>query len=362
MRKALIYLVLSFLCAFNVSAGAQAVAVDTVGIPRDRWVHAEGEFLRHLQKRDSILIGDQMEYGFRMDGLEDGTVLGFPEISESSVELVRDWQTDVVGRRSQGEGKPDLLDVEATIRVAAFEEGLYKLPPIIVGRVTPSGKIDTLFFDPMEFEVKTMPLDTATFQPHPMKGLIQTPFNWDEFVYTVKELWAAFVALLPWLISVKWLLILIVAGFCLWLISERKGVSQKVVVREPAHIVALRKLDTYRSNALWVPERQKDFYTGVTDALREYISGRYGISAMEMTSGELFSQMKNMEEITPGQIAQIQDLFETADFVKFAKYVASDEDNATAVPKAVRFVTETYQTELENQPDKISEELEDKKK
>jgi hypothetical protein len=78
---------------------------------------------------------------------------------------------------------------------------------------------------------------------------------------------------------------------------------------------------------------------------------------MEMTSGELFNEMKNVEELTPEQIAQIKDLFETADFVKFAKFVASDEDNASAVPKAVRFVTETYQTELE----KDSEEVEDKK-
>jgi hypothetical protein len=249
-----------------------------------------------------------------------------------------------------------LLDIEASIGLALFDEGQIKLPPIIVGRVFPSGKIDTVFFDPMMIEVKTMPID-STFQRHPMKPLVETPFNWDEFVYTVKELWVAFVALLPWLILAKWVLVLIVAGLCIWLISERNATSQKTVVREPAHIVALRKLDTYRSNALWVPERQKDFYTGVTDALREYISGRYGISAMEMTSGELFNEMKNVEELTPEQIAQIKDLFETADFVKFAKFVASDEDNASAVPKAVRFVTETYQTELE----KDSEEVEDKK-
>ena len=59
MRKALIYLVFPLLCTFCLQAGAQAVAVDTAGIPRDRWGHEKGEFLRHLQKRDSILVGDQ---------------------------------------------------------------------------------------------------------------------------------------------------------------------------------------------------------------------------------------------------------------------------------------------------------------
>ena len=357
MRKALIYLVFPLLCAFGLQSGAQVVPMDTVGIPRDRWVNMKGEFVRQVQPRDSILIGDQIEYGFRMEGLEDGTVLGYLPFAETSLDVTHDWKPEIVSRRSQGEGKPDLLDIEASIGLAVFDEGLKKLPPIIIGRVFPSGHIDTVFFDPVMIEVKTMPIDTATFSRHPMKPLVETPFNWDEFVYTVRELWTAFVALLPWFILAKWVIVLIVAGFCIWLISERKGASGKAVVREPAHIVALRKLDTYRSNALWVPEKQKDFYTGVTDALREYISGRYGISAMEMTSGELFSEMKNMEDISPDQIAGITDLFETADFVKFAKFVASDEDNASAVPKAVRFVTETYQTELE----KASEELEEKK-
>ena len=35
------------------------------------------------------------------------------------------------------------------------------------------------------------------------------------------------------------------------------------------------------------------------------------------------------------------------DFVKFAKFTASDEDNAKALPVAVRFVTSTYQSDLE---------------
>ncbi|MBR0361054.1 MAG: hypothetical protein IIX35_01595, partial [Paraprevotella sp.] len=38
----------------------------------------------------------------------------------------------------------------------------------------------------------------------------------------------------------------------------------------------------------WVPEKQKAFYSGITDALREYIAARYGISAMEMTTAEIF--------------------------------------------------------------------------
>lgn len=357
MRKALIYLTFLLMGAFCCSAQS----AEEVGIPVDRWIHQDGEFLRQLQPRDSILVGDQLEYGFRLVGVEDGTVLGFPKLADSNIELIEDWTQTVEDR----EDRPRLMDIEASIKIAAFEEGVYTLPPIVIERRTPDGKVDTLFFDPMEMEVKTMPIDTATFERHPMKGQIRTPFNWDEFVYTVNELWVAYVAMVPLLTIIKWIIILVIVAVCIWMMSEAKkrpSYEESQAVREPAHIVALRKLDAFRSNAMWVPEKQKTFYTGVTDALREYISRRYGVGAMEMTTAELFDAVRNVEDFPADMFAELKDLFETADFVKFAKYVASDEDNASAVPKAVRFVTLTYQTELEKQQAESSEDKEDKKK
>ena len=42
----------------------------------------------------------------------------------------------------------------------------------------------------------------------------------------------------------------------------------------------------------------------------------------------------------------MKDLFERADFVKFAKFTATDEENATVLPQAVHFVTATYEQEI----------------
>jgi hypothetical protein len=337
-----------------------AQSAEEAGIPTDRWIHQDGEFLRQLQPRDSILVGDQLEYGFRLEGVEDGTIIGFPTLGDGAIELIQDWTQTVEDR----EDKPRLMDIEASIRIAAFEEGVYTLPPIVIGMMAPDGKVDTLYFDSMQIDVKTMPIDTATFEPHPMKGQIQTPFDWDEFVFTVKEMAVAYIGLLPMLEIIKWVIILIIVGVCIWMIANPgpQSYSPSAVVREPAHIVALRKLDEFRSNALWVPEKQKAFYTGVTDALREYISRRYGVSAMEMTTAELFAAVKSVEEFPADMLEGLKGLFETADFVKFAKYVASDEDNASAVPLAVRFVTQTYQAELEKQQAETSGDKDDKKK
>ena len=69
---------------------------------------------------------------------------------------------------------------------------------------------------------------------------------------------------------------------------------------------------------------------------------------MEMTTAEIFEGLRGTD-IPVDLYEEMKDLFERADFVKFAKYIATPEDNATVLPQAVRFVTSTYQTEIEEE-------------
>ena len=47
-----------------------------------RVVFAGDAFLKPLQKRDSVLIADQMKYGFRLDNVKAGTALALPDLSQ----------------------------------------------------------------------------------------------------------------------------------------------------------------------------------------------------------------------------------------------------------------------------------------
>ena len=68
-----------------------------------------------------------------------------------------------------------------------------------------------------------------------------------------------------------------------------------------------------------------------------------------MTTAELFDALAPREDIAPELKAELREMFERADFVKFAKYIAPDSDNAKVLPLSVRFVTDTYQTALEEE-------------
>ena len=282
-------------------------------------------FLEQLQKRDSVLIADQVRYGFRLEGVKAGSELALPDWSRftgDTLVLVKDWQLDTL----KGGKKAAAYDIRGYVTLAAFEEGEYVLPPVSVRVKEPGSEADTLVFDPQVLDVKTMPVDTTTFVPHDIKGQIRYPLTFKELV--------------PWILG-GLLLAALVAG-AVWLIRRRRSAQAEAVSKDPAYIVALRSLERWRDEKYWAPERQKQFYSGITDTLRAYIADRFGIDAQEMTTAEIFSALKGNPELTPELYGNAKELFETADFVKFAKHVASDEDNRKAIPEAVGFVMGTY--------------------
>lgn len=299
------------------------------------FVPAGQAFLKQLQPRDSILIADQVEYGFQLDSLAEGTAIALPEFAgagNDTLALVRNWQLDTTAtlrvRQPGGKGRAQLYNVRGSIVLAPFEEGTYHLPPIPVLRGA-----DTLLFEGLDMEVKTMPVDTATFQIHDIKGQMRYPLTFRET--------------LPWIGGV--LLLAALVSLLVWWLRRRRSGAAGEAHKDPAYIVALRELDKWRGDKFWAPDKQKAYYSGITDALKNYIEDRFGVDAPEMTTAELFDALKGAEDLPVDLREELRGVFECADFVKFAKHVASDEDNARALPTAVRFVTSTYQTVLEEE-------------
>ena len=294
-----------------------------------RRIPAGEAFLEQVTPRDSILIADQVRYGFQLKDVPEGTPLQLPGLQpekDSPLMILGGWQVDSV-RVSKRKETPARYDIQASLMMAAFMGGVYNLPSL---EAVLDG--DTLVFRPQQLVVTEPVIDMETFEPHDIKPQVKFP-------YTLLELF-------PWIYGGA-LALMALAALILWLVTRSKA-AQEQREAEPAHIRALRRLDKFRGDQYWQPDKQKAFYSGVTDALREYIVSRFGVSALEMTTAEIFEGLKG-SDIPADLYQEMKDLFERADFVKFAKYTASDEDNAKVLPGAVRFVTTTYQTELEEE-------------
>ncbi|MDD2594938.1 MAG: hypothetical protein PHD11_03875 [Bacteroidales bacterium] len=289
----------------------------------------EGMLPSKLSK-DTILIGDQVTWSMNLD-LKEGQECYFEQPEDPVAQGVETIERLTMDTLSLKKGK---LDIEGRMVLTAFDSGSYFLPPVLAMVSNSDGSVDTMFFDGPVLEVTTVPIDTATFKPFDIKGQIKYPVTFRE--------------LMPW-IGLVLLLAAIVYAICRFVKyrKENRTFFGKPIVKDPPHIVALRSLEKIRGQKLWQNNRQKQFYTAVTDTLRQYISDRYHVSAMEQTSNEIFDSLKD-KGIEARLFDSLKQLFTTADYVKFAKHNASTEENEEAIPTAVRFVNATFMQELEN--------------
>ena len=287
--------------------------------------------LRSRLSRDSILIGDQIEWMFDLQlAPGEGANISKPGPEPvPGVEALGELALDTLSTKN---GR---LDLRGHVTLTSFDSGSYVLPPLYVLKARADGTVDTLEYAGPRLAVTTIPIDTATFQPYDIKGQIRYPLTFKEVIPWVGL--ALLLAALVWLL-IRWIR----------LRRQNRDFFGKPVVKDPPHIVALRSLEKTRSQKLWQNGKQKQFYTQVTDALRQYIADRYDISALEQTSAEMFRDLQD-KEIDPTLMEKLKDLFTTADFVKFAKHTASDPENENAIPTAIRFVNETYMKSIEKE-------------
>lgn len=284
-------------------------------------------FLEPQQKRDSVLVADHIRYGVVLKDIQEGTPIALPEIKmegEAPFEFLGGWQLDST-RVSRKKEVPARYDIKASLTLIPYWGGEYDLPdiPVIVAG-------DTLVFKSSSLDVREPQVDMENYVPADIKPQIKVPYTFAEVAP-----WAggALVIGLGIFFFVRWL--------------RRRKKQADSAPDEPAHLKALRKLDAFRGDKHWKAENQKAFYSGVTDVLREYMAARYGIDAMEMTTAEIFDELRG-SDIPAGLYEDMKELFERSDFVKFAKHTATAEENASVLPSAVRFVTETYRQEIES--------------
>ncbi|HIZ85109.1 MAG TPA: hypothetical protein IAC04_01270 [Candidatus Coprenecus stercoravium] len=279
--------------------------------------------------RDTILIGDQVEWKSEIRVPEGMTV----EIDPMSgyvvpgVELIKDFHTDTV----RTEGAVSTLETKAVI--TSFDSGSYVLPPLVVYVCRDGDVADTLRMRAVPLEVTTVPVDTASFEMYDIRPQFRYPVTFGE--------------VLPWVLLAVVLAALAVLVVLAVRRRRRRRIDyEKPVPDEPPHITALRSLDRIREEKLWQKGGQKQYYTEITDTLRQYIESRFGVKTMERTSNEILADLSACR-MSPSDYELLKDLFGLADLVKFAKYTAGDAENENAVPSAVRFVNDTYMQEIE---------------
>ena len=253
---------------------------------------------------DSIGIGDRFDYVIEVekDLVQE---IGFPVFEQQGpgLELVKDHATDTLLR----EGR--LLKLRKRYTMQAFEEGDYRLGR---GEVLYIDKniVDTLRTpDSLRLLVTTFAIDSTSQSIYDLALLLLAAA-----VYVAKRLLARY--------------------------GKGLGDIFKPAPPVPPHVAAIRALEALHNQKLWQNNRHKQYYSGLTDILRTYIDGRYGIGAMEMTSDEIIAAMQS-QELPDKARMDLTAVLRDADLVKFAKATPEAEQNENDYLKVYYFVEET---------------------
>lgn len=269
----------------------------------------------------AILIGDQLTYTIELEQPRNAKVI-FPVLKDtlsSKIEIVETEPADTSRRN-------ELLVIKKRFIITSFDSGYHKIPAYSFA-FRLDNHTDSITSSEHFLTVNTLPVDTAK-EIMDIKPVMNTPFSLTEIK---KELLTG-------------LVILIGIALIIWILIRYKKNKSIFISKKPEespHIIALRELDRVSSEKLWQNNHIKLFYTRITDILRIYIYGRFGINAMEMTTEEILQSLE-MELNTDMDLkASFSKLLILADMVKFAKEVPLPQENEISLLSAYTFVNRT---------------------
>ncbi|MBR1468591.1 MAG: hypothetical protein IJ605_00525 [Prevotella sp.] len=281
------------------------------------------------QKIDSvgILIGEQAHMTVTVTAREGAQVV-FPEWKPKTY-LVPGVELLAI-EKDTAQADDGQVSFSQRLTVTSFDENLYALPPVEV-------KVDGKPYKGEQLALKVITVDVDTLHPNeffPPKDVQDNPFLWSE--------WS----------RLFWLSVLVVV-LCLaavWLLLRLKAnkpiiASIRIIKKILPHQRAMKAIDQIKADHMTASEDQKEYYTRLTDTLRQYINERFGFNAMEMTTPEIIYNLQQSGDQT--MIGELKDLFETADLVKFAKYSTLMGENDRNLVNAINFID---QTKVEGQP------------
>ena len=212
--------------------------------------------------------------------------------------------------------------------VTSFDSALYYLPPMVV-------KVDTLHYESKSLALKvyTIPIDTLHADSiFGMKPVMNPPFVWED--------WST-----PLWISVVILLLTALLLYIIIRLKDNKPIIRRIKLKPKMapHKAAMLKIEHIKEEKIWQKEDSKEYYTELTDTLRQYINERYGFNAMEMTTPEIIEHLQEVND--ENALRELRELFQTADLVKFAKYSTLLGENDRNLVSAIEYINATKKEE-----------------
>ena len=164
------------------------------------------------------------------------------------------------------------------LAVTAFELGVLPFPTLELEVASPTGDSVVVVTEGTAVTVESVGRDESG-ELRDIKGPLAIPFE--------------VLRLLPWLIMAA-----VAAFLVIWFYRRRRQrtpseVPVGVIPQPPAHLVAWESLDALEASGLLEAGNIKTYHIRLSDIMRVYVNGRFGLDAMEMTTGEVVTGLRH---------------------------------------------------------------------
>lgn len=277
-----------------------------------------------LGKHATVTIGDQLNLIVTITDVEP---LSYNIIFPTKEELSKN-NIEVLSQRYDTVGTPATTIRQINV-VTCFEEGDHTMDSVVVTLPTnpPTGYSST---DPLTLTVLDYPnVDTTKAEIKDIENIIREPYTF----------WEIF----------RWVLLALILAALVWAIGF---IVKRVRKHEPIAIIpqapptppdqqALSDLEKLRVKELWQSGRVKEYHTELTDIVRKYLYGQYGIESSEMTTDQTLDAYEECGHCTSEDYNRLRQILRTADMVKFAKHEPQPYEHDQSMDNAKTFVRET---------------------
>lgn len=289
-----------------------------------------------------MMIGDQQHLTFKVRS-DKGIKVDFPRLKDTIVSGVEIVSGPLRDSLKQKDGK--WLYQEKYV-ITAFDTGVYVIPvfPIVVEGESYNNVLRT---EPIGFAVNTYQVDEQKGN-YDIVMPYDTPINFGE--------------ILPWLLGLLLVIALIIVGWWYWQYRKKNRPlfrHEKVVI--PPFVKAIQSLDELKNEKLWQSGKIKEYYTCLTDTMRQYIEGELDISAMELTSFEIMQEVNKNRLMDAKDKENLSEMLEVADYVKFAKMSPLPNENARYLDVAYAILNNTNMRIKQEQEEIAAKQQKDEK-
>lgn len=268
----------------------------------------------------AILIGEQTKIHLSVTTPQNASVQ-LPLIADTivgGIEVLDISKPDTIM------SKDGLMTIKQDYLVTSFDSALYLIPPFKVVE-----NADTLLSKALALKVSTLPVEEGSEDFFDIKGVETPPFVLSDYY--------------PIIGSILGLLALAALAYYVYKrLKDKKSLMpfKKSEPQLPPHERAISALNEIKSHKLWQQGLNKEYYTQITDVLRQYIEERYNIQAMEMTSNEILDLLSDKLKTDPS-LGLIEQILKLSDLVKFAKFSPLPDENEISIRNAYTFVEST---------------------